>query len=76
VHDLIPLARLEAGRSGVVAQVAGSAEEVRRLNEIGLRQGVVVDVLRSGSPLLVRLGGVKLGLRTDEVAHVLIRPGE
>ncbi len=72
---LIPLTLLRAGQSGRVGEVLGAGSVVDRLREMGLRAGAVVEMIRSGSPCIVRLDGQKICVRADEMAGVLIRPG-
>ena len=38
-------------------QVAGRPEQVRRLEELGLRDGAELEMVRGGSPCIVRVGG-------------------
>jgi Fe2+ transport system protein FeoA len=72
---LIPLSCLHAGESGRVGQVVGPREEVRRLEELGFRGGVTVEMVTPGAPCIVRLGGNKLCFRANEALHVFVQPG-
>lgn len=74
MYDLVPLSLLAAGQSGMVRQVVGDAQQVHRLEEMGLRDGKQVEVLQSGSPCIIRLDGSKLCFRTDEVTSILVEP--
>jgi Fe2+ transport system protein FeoA len=76
VHELIPLNLAPAGASVRVAQLLGAPEETRRLEELGLRQGTVLEVIQSGSPCIVRLSEHKLCFRQGETFHVLVTVGE
>jgi ferrous iron transport protein A len=71
---LMVLGLLSAGQTAVVESVLGGAEDTHRLREIGLRDGATVEMIRPGNPCLVRLGGQKLGLRSEALSHVLVRP--
>jgi len=73
-HDLIPMTLLTAGQMGRIAAMVGGADQIHRLRELGLRDGAEVEMVRPGSPCIIRLGGQKLGLRSDEMARVLVRP--
>ena len=73
VNPPIILGLLLAGQTGVVESVLGATDEVHRLREIGLRDGATVEMIRPGNPCLVRLGGQKLGLRSEALASVLVR---
>lgn len=72
-YDLIPLHHLVAGSSGVVAAVLGDLDQVQRLRELGLRDGESVEMVQSGSPCIVRLGGQKLCFRADDLLSVLVK---
>ncbi len=75
-HELIPLRRLREGCRAAIAEIVGRPDHVRRLNELGLRGGVQLEMVRSGSPCIVRLAGSTLCIRGNEVLNVLVRPGE
>jgi ferrous iron transport protein A len=74
IAPVMILGLLSAGQTAVVDSVVGFSDEVHRLREIGLRDGATVQMIRPGNPCLVRLGGQKLGLRSDALASVLVRP--
>jgi Fe2+ transport system protein FeoA len=76
VHELIPLNLAPAGASVRVAQLVGAPEETRRLEELGLRQGTVLEVVQSGTPCIIRLSDHKLCFRRGETFHVLVSVGE
>jgi ferrous iron transport protein A len=56
--------------------VLGQPAEVHRLEEIGLRGGTNVQMIRPGSPCIIRLAGNRLCLRADELVSVMVRPGD
>lgn len=72
--ELIPLTLLRPGQLGKVDQVIGGGALVHRLREMGLRGGASVEMIRAGSPCIIRLDGHTLGVRSDELAGVLVRP--
>lgn len=74
-YDLVPLGHLSAGRKAVIAAVLGGAEHVHRLHELGLHNGAAVEMVRTGSPCILRLGSQKLCFRPDEMVSVLVKPG-
>ena len=74
VHDLIPLATLRPGQCAELRQIVGPADEVRRLEELGLRSGTSLEMVRAGSPCIVRVGGTKLCFRDGELLAVLVAP--
>jgi ferrous iron transport protein A len=58
-----------------VIVVTGPSDSVHRLEEMGFRRGVAIEVIRSGSPCIVRIDGRhRLCLRDDSLASVLVRP--
>ena len=70
---LTALDRVPAGRSVQVARLVGCPEHVRRLEEMGLRPGMVVQIVRRGRPCIVRAGGNRLCFRCSELLGVLVR---
>jgi ferrous iron transport protein A len=70
---LIPLCRLRAGEKGRVGEVVGTCDLVHRLREMGLYDGAQVQMIRPGSPCIIRLQGQRLGFRMDDCAHVMVR---
>ena len=73
--ELIPLTMLGDGRSARVDQVLGRGDLVHRLCEMGLRGGAEVEMVCRGCSCIIRLGGQKLGLRSDELSCVMVRVG-
>ena len=57
MHDLVPLQMLPVGTRGQIAQLLGQSDEVHRLEELGLRVGIGVEVVQDGSPCIVKLDG-------------------
>ncbi|MBX6314460.1 MAG: ferrous iron transport protein A [Isosphaeraceae bacterium] len=74
-HDLIPLSFLSPGQTASIAAVLGASDLVHRLREMGLRDGAEVQMIQPGRPCLIRLGNLRLGVRSDELTGVLVRPG-
>lgn len=74
MHDLIPLAQLSTGRKASVGVVLGLPDDVRRIEELGLRSGTIVEMVQSGSPCIIRLAGTKLCFRSDDLLSVLVAP--
>jgi ferrous iron transport protein A len=72
--DLIPLRALLPGQLAEVRQVVGHAHEVRRLHELGLRDGIQLEMVRGGTPCIVRLGTSTLCFRDVEALQVMVLP--
>lgn len=75
MHDLVPLKYLAAGQSGLVENVLGGSDHVHRMHELGLREGAEIEMMRCGSPCIVRLGEQRLCLRCDELGGIMVRIG-
>lgn len=73
MHDDIPITLLAAGQVAHVTFVLGSGPQIERLKELGLRDGAEVEMVRTGSPCILRLGNQRLGFRLDELSSILVR---
>jgi ferrous iron transport protein A len=65
---------LKGGEWGKVRQVVGRADHVRRLEELGMRDGARLEMVRAGTPCIVRLAGSTLCFRDGEMLSVLVDP--
>jgi Fe2+ transport system protein FeoA len=72
MHELLPVSALLPGQRAEVRQLVGQADTIRRLEELGLRAGAHVELVQSGSPCIVRVGGTKLCIRNGEMCSVLV----
>jgi ferrous iron transport protein A len=72
VSQTLPLELLDAGECGVVTYVDGRPELVHRLEEMGLRSGARVYMVRSGSPCIVEINHQRFSIRCDESITVLV----
>ena len=70
--ELLPLTVLRPGQVAEVRQLTGPVVQVRRLEELGLRVGTRVEMVRGGSPCIVRIGASKLCLRNGELLSVMV----
>jgi ferrous iron transport protein A len=70
-----PLSMLQPGQSAEVDQVVGRAEQVQRLEELGIRSGETIEVVKSGSPCILRLGTKRLCFREADLLQVLVTTG-
>ena len=71
--DLVPLLHMTAGTSAEIGQLVGNPHEIHRLEELGLRSGAKIEMVRSGSPCIIRLAESKLCFRPSEAMGVLVR---
>lgn len=60
----------------LVRFLLGSPSEAARLREMGLCEGARVQVLRHGSPIVVRVADSRLGLAHAVAERVLVVPDE
>jgi ferrous iron transport protein A len=74
VYSALPLSQLRRGEVAVISQLTGPVEQIRRLEELGLRDGSRVEIIRGGSPCIIRVGGATLCIRHDELVRVLVTP--
>lgn len=72
MHDLIPISSLLPGQAALVRQIVGRPDQVRRLEELGVRNGAMLEIVRAGSPCIVRVGTAKLCFRDGEMCSVLV----
>lgn len=70
----MPVEWLCPGEWADVTEVTGEPVWVGRMAELGVRTGSRVQVLRPGTPCLLRVGGSRLSLRSDLGSQVMVRP--
>ena len=75
MSDLIPLHLMSRGEVAEIDQLVGRPDEVHRLEELGLRSGVVVEMVQPGTPCIVGLSGHRLCFRQNEAVGILVRAG-
>lgn len=71
--ELVPVTSLRRGQIAEIGQLLGAPEHVRRLEELGLRIGARLEIIRNGAPCIVRIAGSKLCFREDDSLRVLVR---
>lgn len=72
--DPISLCELSRGQVAEVSELVGPRERVRRLEELGIRSGARLEMIRSGSPCIIRIDGSTLCFRNDESLRVMVLP--
>lgn len=73
MHPIVPLDTLgESERARVLELVGPDAWRVR-LEEIGLRAGATVRLIKRGSPCLMAVGEQRISLRIDAGTMVLVQ---
>ena len=71
------LDQLDPGERGVILRLAGDHGIVRRLMELGLVPGTLVEVVRRaplGDPVELRLRQIHLSIRRSEAAGIHVAP--
>ena len=64
---------LAAGQMAEVIAVAAVPDQAQRLGELGLRKGAWIQMVRNGSPCIVRLDNSRLCFREGDMMNVLVR---
>jgi ferrous iron transport protein A len=75
MHQLVPLHCLASGIRGKVMQILGCPQQVQRVNEMGIRDGAEIEMIRGGSPCIIRAGMQTLCVRGNDLLNVLVEPG-
>ena len=73
--DERPLNQLEPGEKGRIIRLGGAGSIRRRLMDMGMVSGAVVDVERVaplGDPIKIGIKGYDLALRKNEAEHVIV----
>jgi len=69
---VVPLEMMNDGDVGRVCTLDGAPELIVRLEEMGLREGASVRMVRSGSPCILAVNDHRYSLRFDQRATVLV----
>ncbi len=71
----ITLDRLVPGQKGKIAALKGSGDVFRRLLEMGVTKGELIEVVKLaplGDPIDVKVRGYNLSLRKEEAAKIVV----
>ncbi len=75
MDSLVCLTQLPSGQQAFIRGLFGPPEQVHRLKEFGLREGLEIEVFRAGNPCILKIGGVsKVCLRADTKVEILVQP--
>jgi len=74
VGELVPLRNLAPGQKAKVGKITGDPHHVHRLHELGFHCGTTIEMVRPGSPCIIRMAGHKLCFRHNDALNVLVRP--
>jgi len=70
--EMTPLQLLPAGGVARICEMVGDADQIHRLEELGLRRGVVIEMVSSGSPCIIRVDDCRLCFRPSDLLGVLV----
>jgi Fe2+ transport system protein FeoA len=73
------LSELKPGEKGQIQKVAGVGPVKRRIADMGVTKGSLVEVVRvapMGDPMDVRIKGYHLSLRKEEAADIAVKKVE
>jgi ferrous iron transport protein A len=74
MRESMPITLLAAGQVAEVSQLVGPPESIRRFEELGLRTGAHIEIVRAGSPCIIRVGESRLCVREDAQVRILVAP--
>jgi ferrous iron transport protein A len=74
MREFLSITLLAAGQVAEIRQLIGPPDHVRRFEELGLRAGVRIEIVRGGSPCIIRVGDSRLCFREDSQVQVLVAP--
>ena len=69
---MTPLQFLPTGSVARIVELFGDSQDVHRLEELGLKRGVLIEMISAGSPCIVRVDGCRLCFRSSELLGVLV----
>ena len=75
MQNLLPIELLDNGEQARVVEIDGERTAVMRLQEMGLRPGSHVRMVRSGSPCIIAVDDRRFSFRGDQAACVLVETG-
>ncbi len=72
MSEFISLSALRSGQTAEIGEVVGPLAHIRRLHELGLRTGAFIQMIRCGSPCILRVDGSTLCFRDDDTLRLLV----
>jgi len=71
--ELLPVSALRPGQVAEVGELVGPKAQVRRLQELGFRAGALLQMIRCGSPCILRVDDSTLCFRDNDSLRVMVR---
>lgn len=72
--ELVPLSMLNAGEAGLIRELDGSQDFVKRLCEMGLSHGAEIQMISPGSPCIIAVRHQRISLRGDDELAIYVEP--
>ena len=72
MREFISLSALRPGQMAEIGEVVGPVAYIRRLQELGLRTGALVQMVRCGTPCILRVEGSTLCFRDDDSLRLVV----
>ena len=77
VQSSSTLDKLKPGEKGIIESISGNSAIKRRIRDMGVTNGTLIEVVRvapMGNPIEVKVKDYYLSLRKDEAADVVVHP--
>ncbi|MEO1994161.1 MAG: FeoA domain-containing protein [Planctomycetaceae bacterium] len=71
-RPVVPLEFLGPHERARVVEMDGESSAVHRLQELGLRVGTIVEMVKSGRPSILRIGEHRLSFRPADQMSVMV----
>lgn len=72
ISQIIPLEMLRVNEAGRIVEILGPQDWIHRLQELGLRGGAIVRLVKSGEPAIIAIDGHRLSFRSEPNTTVLV----
>jgi ferrous iron transport protein A len=74
--QVVPLDLLQAHESGQILEVVAPDEWTHRLQELGLREGVTIRMVKPGEPCILAIDGHRFSYRCDPSTMIMVELAE
>ncbi len=71
-ESILPLELLQANEEASIVELVGEDCQIHRLEEMGLRVGASIRMVRPGLPCLLALDGKRLSIRLSGIVDILV----
>ncbi|MBU0677312.1 MAG: ferrous iron transport protein A [Verrucomicrobia bacterium] len=70
----VRLDELALHQLGIVAEIDASDDEMARLMAMGVCEGRVIELVKGGSPMILKVFGSRIGVSTRLARRILVKP--